>query len=185
MTLLPGLKNIRILTIAALLVALSVVAGFFKFPISEVLEIRFTAVPIAVAGALLGPGIAAIVGGLADIGGFIIMPTGPYFPGFTISGIVGGIIFGLLLHSRGSARVSIGRILTAVILNTVVVNMILNSLWLTIMYGKGGFFAVISARILKEIVMIPINTILIAAILNPIARIMNKGNICSEPQVSE
>ena len=176
----PGLKNIRTLTIAALLVALSVVVGFFKLPISEVLEIRFSAVPIAVAGALLGPGIAAMVGALADIGGFIIMPTGPFFPGFTVSGIISGIIFGIFLHSRGSARVNIGRILTAVILNTVIVNMLLNSLWLTILYGKGGFIAVVSARIVKELVMIPVNTILIAAILNSVVRITKKYQLSQE-----
>ena len=173
----PGLNNVKTLTIAALLVALGVLAGFFKLPISEILEIRFTSLPVAVAGALLGPGIAAIVGALSDIGGFIIMPTGPYFPGFTISGVVSGIIFGLFLHQNGSIQMGFRRIVTAVILNTLIVNLLLNSFWLSIMYGRGGIMAVISARVLKELIMIPVNTILITAILKPVARHANRERL--------
>ena len=166
----PGLKNVRTLTIAALLVALGILVGFFKIPISDILEIRFTALPLAVAGAFLGPGIAAVIGALSDIGGFIIMPTGPYFPGFTVSGAVSGIIYGLLLYQKDIAKISIKRIFIAVVINAVIVNMVLNSLWLNIMYGKGGFIAIISARVVKELVMIPVNTILITAVLKPISQ---------------
>ena len=98
------------------------------------------------------------------------MPTGPYFPGFTVSGAVSGIIYGLLLYQKDIAKISIKRILIAVVINTVIVNMLLNSLWLNIMYGKGGFIAIISARVVKELVMIPVNTILITAVLKPISQ---------------
>ncbi len=176
----PGLKNVRKLTIAALLVALGVLVGFFKLPISDILEIRFTSIPLVVAGAFLGPGIAAVIGALSDIGGYMLMPTGPYFPGFTVSGAISGIIYGLLLHRKGSAKISIKRILIAVVINTIFVNMILNSLWLSIMYGKGGFIATVSARIVKELVMIPVNFILITAVLKPISQLMNRQGLSQE-----
>ena len=180
MALLPGLKNVRKLTIAALLVALGVLVGFFKLPISDILEIRFTSIPLVVAGAFLGPGIAAVIGALSDIGGYMLMPTGPYFPGFTVSGAISGIIYGLLLHQKGSAKISIKRILIAVVINTIFVIMILNSLWLSIMYGKGGFIATVSARIVKELVMIPVNFILITAVLKPISQLMNRQDLSQE-----
>ena len=95
-----NLRNTKVLTAAALLTAIGIIAGFFKIPITNLIEIRFASIPIAAAGALFGPGIAAIVGILTDIGGFLVKPTGPYFPGFTISGAVSGLIYGIMLHRK-------------------------------------------------------------------------------------
>ena len=116
-----------------------------------------------------------MTGALTDIGGYIVKPTGPFFPGFTISGILSGVIFGLFLHKRSGAAYSLKRISAAVLVNTVVVNLLLNSLWLTLLYGSGGFAAVLSVRLLKELVMIPVNIIIIAAIAGPVNSLARKG----------
>ena len=166
-----GLKNIKTLTVAALLVALGVLAGFFKIPITNIIEIRFGSIPLAAAGALFGPGIAAIVGALSDLGGYVLMPTGPYFPGFTVSEALSGVVFGIAFGKKGLIHISILRITAAVLTNTLLINLLLNSLWLSMLYGKGGVFAVMTARVLKEILMIPVNVVLIAAILKPISKL--------------
>ena len=174
------LKNVRTLTLAALLSAIGIIAGFFKIPISEIIEIRFSLLPIAVAGSVFGPCIAAIVGIVSDLGGFLIKPTGPYFPGFTISGAVSGMIFGLCLYQKRGTVPGIHRVLAAVIINSVIVNLLLNSLWLTLLYGKGGFVAVLSARIVKELIMIPINIIMIMAVTRPISVITRSQSACRQ-----
>ncbi len=170
-----NLRNTKVLTAAALLTAIGIIAGFFKIPITNLIEIRFSSIPIAAAGALFGPGIAAIVGILTDIGGFIVKPTGPYFPGFTISSAVSGLIYGIMLHRKDNSQSAystksfIIRIIAAELINAVVVSLLLNSLWLSILYGK-GFIASITARALKTFIMIPVNVILLTAILKPVSR---------------
>lgn len=172
-----GIKNLRTLTLASFLVAIGIIAGFLKVPISSVIEIRFSTPPLAAAGLLFGPGIAAITGALTDIGGYVVKPTGPFFPGFTLSGILSGVIFGLFLHNRSGAAYSLSRISLAVIVNTVAVNLLLNSLWLTLLYGSGGYVAVLSMRLIKELVLIPVNIIIIAAIAGPVNSLVRRSAV--------
>ena len=164
------LRNTKTITTAGMLVAIGIVLGFFKVPINNLIEIRFGNLPIAAAGTLMGPVPAAIVGALTDIGGFLVKPTGAFFPGFTLSGIITGIIFGLLLKTDDSSNLSIVRIFIAQLIVTVFVNVLLNGYWLSLLYGK-GYTAILIARIPKELIMLPINTLLITAIAKPVRMI--------------
>lgn len=168
------LNNIKVITVSAFLVALGVVAGFFKIPVSNILEIRIISIPLAPAGALFGPGIGAIVGMLSDLGGYVLAPTGPYFPGFTLSYGLTGAIFGLILRKGNEPAISVKRVAAAVIVNTLVVNLLLNSLWLNILYPGKGFYAVFTARIIKELIMVPVYIILISALLRPVVKYLKE-----------
>ena len=55
------LSDIHVLTSAALLSAIAIILGFFKIPVTQVIEIRFAMLPIAVAGSLFGPVIGGAV----------------------------------------------------------------------------------------------------------------------------
>lgn len=164
------LRNTKTITTAGMLIAIGIVLGFFKFPVNNLIEIRFGSLPIAAAGTLLGPVSAAVVGALTDIGGYLVKPTGAFFPGFTISGILTGIIFGIFLKTNDRSRLSIVRIFLAQLAVTVFINILLNSCWLSILYGN-GYIAVLIARIPKELIMLPINTLLITAIAKPVRMI--------------
>lgn len=161
------LKDTKTLALAAMLTAIGIILGFFKLPINQLFEIRFGSLPIAMAGMILGPIPAAVVGALVDIGGFIVKPTGPYFPGFTLSGIVGGLIFGFMLYGK---KTTVIRVLLTEILYTVVVGMGLNTLWLSLLYLKNGYIAAFIARAPKELVMIPVYTIIYFIVLNTCER---------------
>lgn len=87
----------KTLTLAALFVAIAVVLSFFKVPLTPLIELRFGALPIAAAGALLGPVVGPVVGAVSDILGYMVRPTGPFFPGFTLSAALSGLIYGLML----------------------------------------------------------------------------------------
>ena len=162
------LRNTTTLTIAAMLLALGILLGLFKLPINQFIEIRFGSLPISIGGFLFGPGVSAVIGALSDIGGFIVKPTGPYFPGFTISGIISGLIFGLMFYKK---NMTWQRILAAEVVNTVIVNILLNSLWLTILYGTSTYPAILISRIPKELVMIPVLTVLMVAVTKSMERI--------------
>lgn len=160
-----SLKNTRVLTTCALLVAIGVILGFFKLPITNVVEIRFQGLPIAVAGAFFGPALGGVVGGLVDVLAYVVRPTGAYFPGFTITSIMTGMIFGAFLHRE----VTLPRVLAAQCAKTLVCGILLNSLWLSMLYGN-AFTAVLAARVVKEVVMIPIDTAILMALLGAVRR---------------
>lgn len=161
------LRDTKTLTLAAMLTAIGIILGFFKLPINQFIEIRFGSLPVAMAGMLLGPIPAAVVGALVDIGGFIVKPTGPFFPGFTISGIVTGLIFGFALYNK---KPSVLRVFVAQVIYTIVVGLGMNTYWLSLLYLKNGYIAALIMRLPKELIMIPVYTILYVIVLKSCER---------------
>ena len=155
-------SSLQRLTVSAMLLAISVIFGLFKIPLSQVSEIRLQFLPVAVDGMLFGPLYGGIVGALSDILCYIVRPTGPFFPGFTISAAVQGLIYGLILR-RSSGM---GRIIAAQAADCIIVSLILNPIWLMMLYGN-AFMPLFIARLPKVLIMFPVNTVLLAAVLRP------------------
>ncbi len=151
------LKDTHVLTIVSMLVAMAIVLSYFKISITQMIEIRFQTLPIALSAYLFGPGVGGIVGILTDVIGYIIRPTGPYFPGFTLSSALGGVIYGFILYNK---KVTWKRVLIAQLVFTVVIGMFINTLNLSILYGT-SFQVLFISRLPKEIIMYPINVILL------------------------
>ena len=168
------LRNTKTLTIAGMLTAIGIILGLFKIPINKLIEIRFGSLPIGIGGMYLGPGIAAIIGALVDIGGFIVKPTGPYFPGFTISGIVSGIIYGVILYKKD---LTIPRVIAAEAAHTLIVGILLNTFWLDKLYFNNGFIPTLLVRLPKELVMLPINIFFLYIVLEAFGRIKTYAKV--------
>lgn len=166
------LKKISVLTTAAMLLAISVILSFFKIPISQVIEIRFGFLPIAAGGMLFGPFVGGVMGALADIIGYVVKPTGAYFPGFTISGIVSGVLYALVLYKK---EITVKRVIVAQLLQTVVISFLLNNIWLSILY-KSGFAAIFMARLAKTCIMFPIEVILLYLIMQAVKKMNKQAN---------
>ncbi len=156
----------QVLTLMAILVALQVVTRFLTISVAPWLRISFTFLPIAAASMLLGPVHGALVGGLGDVVGFFAFPTGgSYFPGFTITNVVIGLIYGLFLHKAYkdftfSSKTVWFKLLLCELTVTIVCYLLLNTLWLTILQGK-AFIAIFPARLIKNIAQFPINALLL------------------------
>ncbi len=161
------IKDVRVLTISAMMLALATILGFLKVPVTQLIELRFAYLPIACTGLLFGPAVGGIVGALSDILGFIVKPTGPYFPGFTVTAAAAGVIYGAILYGK---EVTWQRVAAAHLVRTIVVSFLLNPLWLSLLYGY-GFVAVVTARVVKTLVMFPIETALLYFILRPARRV--------------
>lgn len=168
--------NLKRLVIAAMLLAMQVLLSFISIPIGDMLRVSFGYIALATTGMLLGPVTAAASGALADVLGYLVKPTGPYFIGFTITGLVGGVIYGLMLYNR---RPSVKRILLTKLLIDVVCNLFLNTLWLNLLYGK-AFFAVLPARVLKNLCQYPVDVLLLYPLLTRIDKLVPKLGIRSE-----
>ena len=153
-----GTFRVETITYTALLVALQVVLGnILQVPLMEK-QYNFGFLPIAVAGALLGAPAAMIVGGLGDFLGAHLFPQGAYFPGFTLTNVLVGLVCGLVLYRR---KPSIVRVIVAVVISLVCINWPLNSFWLSILYTSKGFMGWFAMRGPNYIFEAPANIVLV------------------------
>ncbi len=158
---LAELKKPRSLALCALFTALHIVLNQFTIPVSAYLEIGFDFLALMAAGYLCGPWMAGLTGAAADVLGYLLRPNGPYFPGFTLSAVLMGILYGLWLYRK---PVRLGRVLLAQLSNVLVFNFFLTPLWLHIMYGQA--FAVLTGmRLLKNLLQFPISATLALLLL--------------------
>ena len=155
------MKQVSTISVAGMLVAISVILAFFKLAITQTLQVSFAFLPVAGGGMLFGPVVGGMIGAVSDVAGFVIRPTGPFFPGFTLSAMVTGALFGQLLYRK---PVTVKRVVTACVLNSVLVNWVLNTVWLSLLYGN-GFIVLLGARIIKNLIMLPIDTALLFSLL--------------------
>lgn len=147
------------MVLIALLVALNIVlVRFASINLGPLLRINFGFITIVIMGMLFGPRSAALGAALADFIGAIVFPTGgAYFPGFTLSALATGYIYGKMLYGH---KLSISRIVLSNLLVILIVQLFLNPLWLSMITGK-AFMVLISARVIKSFLMLPIESALI------------------------
>lgn len=143
----------RELTTLGLLIALNAVfSEFLDFQITESLKISTSFIILAITGAAYGPLYAGIAAGVGDLLGIFIFPS-PYaaFFGFTLSAMVDGAIYGLLLSKKPYKKINV---VITVILSTIVITYLLNTFWLTITMST-GFFVLLGPRVIKSLFEIP------------------------------
>jgi ECF transporter S component (folate family) len=170
-----GLKVTKVLTTAALLSALAILLGLFKVPITESVEIRFTMIPIGVAGALLGPGIGGVVGAIADIGGYLVHPTGPFMPLFTLTNVLSGMLYGFILKKNPDSWV---RLIVANTLRALLIGIVLNSMIISFLYGS-AFVNVLTnvVRVIQQLLTIPVYTLLMKALIPAVLRLYDTQGV--------
>ena len=171
------LKNVRALAAVAMLLALRIVLGMFAnatLPcFGNTVKLSASFIPIAVTGALFGPVPAALVGALGDILSFIIAPTGgAYFPGFTISGLLTGFMYGMVLYSE---RLSLPRIAIAWAVNTLVVETFLTAFWLYTLYAnEPSYQFYLIARLISQAVKCVPEILILFALSKPVTALGKK-----------
>lgn len=151
------MKKTRTLVFIGIFIAMNVVLVRLLSVSTPIVRFDFGFLPIALAAIMFGPIAGGITGSMADIAGMLLFPGGAYFPGFTASGFVAGAVYGLFLYNKQS---SIVRTVLAVICVITVVDLGLNTLWLTMITGK-AIWALLPLRLIKCAVMLPIEVALI------------------------
>ena len=145
----------------ALLIAMNVILTRFFGIQTPISQIYFSFVPVVLAALLYGPLPAALVGAVGDVLGAVLFPAGAYFPGFTLTSALGGLIYGLFLYKKPAA---LWRSVSAVLIITVFLNMGLNTLWLWITMGN-GVWGLFLSRLPKYFVVAPVQ-ILVTRLLS-------------------
>ncbi len=159
--------SLRTVIMCGLLAAIAVILGYMTtINIGPYIKIGFSGIPNRVVDFLFGPVVGGVFGGMLDILKFIIKPDGTFFPGFTFDAMLGGVIYGAFLYRK---KVKLWRVALACLLVKLIVNCGFNTLWISMLYGK-GFLVLLPARLLKNLVMWPVDTAIFMVTLTAVER---------------
>ena len=156
------LRRVRVIALCGVMGALAIVLGFVAtIRIGDYIRVGFSFLPNVIVDYLFGPVVGGIFGGAMDIIKYMMNPTGPFFPGFTISAVIGAVIYGTMLYRQ---KITILRVFAAQFIVKAVVNILLNTIWVIMLYGY-GLAAVLPGRIISNAVMLPIDTVITYVVL--------------------
>ena len=165
---LRALSRTRTITTAGLLLAIQMVlSSYGVIEVTDSLKISLAHLAVAPTAILFGPVVAGVQGALSDILGFMLKPTGPYFPGFTLSAALLGVIYGMLLYKTRRAT---WQFILARVIVCLFVNIALNTVFLTMLYGPSRL-ATLPVRVFKNLLQLPIDCLLLGAVSKAVKRI--------------
>lgn len=151
------LKSVRYLAFMAIMIALKTAFSFYYVPVGENLRIYFTFLIVGIEGMVLGPVSAGLSGLITDLVSFLIHPTGPFFPGYTLSSILSGMIYGIFLFQPPC---KLYKVCLAKLSVNLFVNIGLGSLWSAMLFSKGYYYYLAKSAI-KNVLLLPIEIILL------------------------
>lgn len=157
--------NTKMLVTAGLLIALQIILSRFLSINAWNLKIGFSFTAVFVAAYLYGPVYSAVVAAIADLLGASLFPSGAFFPGFTVTAILSGIVFGVFLYKQ-QTPVRIG---AAVLIDQLILGLLLNSYWISVLYGS-PYVPLLATRAVQCLIMIPVMYFTISALSKLLAR---------------
>lgn len=149
------------LIIMSLMVAINIIlTRFLSFMVlGNSIRISLGYIPIILSGILIGPIGGALTGIASDLLGMILRAQGAYFPGFTLSFALVGLIPGLIFYKNSSKHI-FKKLLLAILIVEIFVSLILNTFWLKIIIGK-AFLALLPSRAITRLIIAPIELFII------------------------
>ena len=118
--------------------------------------IGFSGIPNRLVDYLFGPVTGCLFSGILDVVKYFLKPSGPFFFGFTFNAMLASFMYGCFYYRK---KLTIKRVLAAKFIVMLTVNVLLNTLWLSMLYGK-GIMVLLPARALKNLIMWPIDSII-------------------------
>ena len=152
------LKNVRMLTLAGIITAASIVLESFPiYLLGTSLKIYFSFLVISLGCYVYGPAVGILVGFANDTLGFLISSFGePYFPGYLITAMLSGLIYGTLLYRQ---RITVLRLVVVRLVINYGSNVLLGSVWKAMLYGK-GYYYYFTTGLVKNTTMLPTEVLL-------------------------
>lgn len=166
------LRKPRVLAFSALMVAASIALSQLSIPVHESLKITFGFLARALCALVGGPVTALVFGFVEDNLSFFLRPTGAYFPGYTLTTMLGTMIYALFFYRT---RVTVLRIFLAK-LSTNVLNVILGSVWSAILFSKGYLYYA-STSLVKNAILLPLQTLLLVLLFGALLPVMRKAGL--------
>jgi len=157
-------KNIRVLAFAGMVTALAIILESFPiYLLGQSLKIYFSFVVVSLGCACYGPLVGMGVGAVIDTLGFLLSSYGePYFPGYLITAMLSGLIYGVMLYRQ---KPTLPRIIVTRLIINYGSNVLLGSVWKAMLYGK-GYLYYFTSGLVKNTTMLPIEVFLTWVVLN-------------------
>jgi len=149
------------LTIMAVCIALEIICSRFLSIQTPVTRLSFSFIALAIAGMLLGPVRAGVVGFAADILGLFLFSGYTFNPGITLTTTLVGVLFGICLYKKPA----IIRCVIAAAIHQLFLSFVLNTLWLAMMY-QTPYLEMMYTRILQTTIMLPVEMATLILICN-------------------
>ena len=172
------LKNLRMLTLAAIVVALRIVLGGLYIPLGDNLNIFFGYFVNGLGAAIYGPVMALLSGFATDVLGYFVHPTGPFFPGYVLSTMMGSFFYALFFYR---ARITAVRVFLAKLCVNLLVNVGLGALWSAIQFSK-GYYYYLAKGLVKNIGLLPVEALLLWLFLKAMAPVCARNGLLPRQQ---
>ena len=153
--------KVKAMAVMALLIAINIVLSQTLSIHTWNIKIGFNFIPVVVAAMMYGPAAGGLVAAMGDIVSAIAFPVGPYFPGFTLTAVFTGVVFGLFLKKKPT----VAKIVIAVLIVQMVIGWFGNTYFISILYGS-PYKAVFLTRIPQCLGMSVVEIACIIAINN-------------------
>ena len=163
---LNSLRKTQNLCMCGLLIALYVVLSFCNIVISSTLEIRIGFLAFIAAGMVGGPVMGFAVGFLGDMLNCLVRGFA-YFPGFSLSYALVGVLCGLILYKSKVTKLrAVGCAFVEYL-----ISITLTSTWLYLMYGT-PLQVLLTSRIIKCTLNFFVNIVIVYVFLEAFQRIL-------------
>lgn len=173
-----NLHNTRLVVFAALMVAMARALSLVpSIPIFHT-KLSFGFLARALCAMVCGPVLGLVYGFVEDILGFILQPSGEFFFGYTLSTMLGVLIYALCFYRR---RVTVVSIVVANLLVNLLVNAVLGSVW-NVMIRGGGFLGWFVPSLVKNLATIVPKALLLYILFNSMLPILRRMGVlpCGE-----
>lgn len=161
-------RNVRVLAFAGVVCAMAVVLESIPiFLLGPSLKIYFSFLAVSLGCMCYGPLVGMMAGAVIDTVGFLVSSFGePYFPGFLLTAILSGLLYGLLLYRR---KPTVPRILLTRLILNYGSNVLLGSVWKAMLYGKGYLYYA-TTGLVKNTLLLPLEVFLTWVVLSAAVR---------------
>ena len=169
------LKSVRMLALAGLISALAVAlesAPLFLMGFS--LRIYFSFLVVSVGAFVYGPVVALLAGMVTDTISFMIFSFGePYFPGYMITAMLSGMLYGMMLYRQ---RITVLRLFLTKLVINYAINVALGSVWKAMLYGKAYQVYFVSG-LGKNTMLLPLEVLLMVMVFSLLMPALKRGGL--------
>lgn len=163
-------KKLRTLAVSSIFLALSSAVASVFIPLPNNLRVYFTYGPKALCAAVIGPVSGLLFGLTGDLLGFVLHPTGGFFPGYTLTSMMGMFLYGLGLYRK---KITVRRLALTKLLVNLVCNAGLNVLWSAILYQK-AWIVYFTASLTKNLALWPVETAVLVLVFRLVGPLMER-----------
>lgn len=168
------LFDVRMLCIAAILIAVRVALKSVQIPVGPSLNITVGFFVNALGASIFGPVVAIVAAAISDTLGCLIFPQGAYFFPFIFEEISGSLLFALFLwrSNMTATRVILSRFSVVAITN-LIINPTLMMWYYDVFYGKSYAFMTIP-RVMKNLALFPAEAFLLTLFMGVMIPVVMK-----------